>query len=238
MKAANDNKKPVRREMFGPWVNTQEWAVRIGSRFFCNWTVCKNGHVSKHSAKDGRCCECGKDRRRKSYWSNPELARAKAMESHFLNRDRELARMKEYSELNADEIQARHKAYREENRERRAEQAKEWHAANKDRDIQYRQEHQELYATHARNRRARLRDSGGAHTAEDIAELLRLQKYKCVECGASIRKRVNRHVDHIMPIALGGRNDKSNLQVLCAFCNLSKNDLHPLEFAKRKGRLV
>jgi hypothetical protein len=33
---------------------------------------------------------------------------------------------------------------------------------------------------------------------------------------------VGLHIDHIRPVSLGGSNDPSNLQLLCARCNLSK----------------
>lgn len=37
-------------------------------------------------------------------------------------------------------------------------------------------------------------------------------------CGS----RDNLHVDHIVPLACGGSNDATNLQVLCGACNMSK----------------
>lgn len=41
---------------------------------------------------------------------------------------------------------------------------------------------------------------------------------KCVHCGSS----ENLQVDHIVPVALGGKTELSNLQVLCKLCNCSK----------------
>jgi len=49
---------------------------------------------------------------------------------------------------------------------------------------------------------------------------------KCVLCGAApeVDSAVRLHVDHIVPRSKGGSNDMSNLQVLCAECNLGKSN--------------
>jgi hypothetical protein len=48
--------------------------------------------------------------------------------------------------------------------------------------------------------------------------------FKCVLCGASPATSVtcNLHVDHIVPLAQGGRNEIKNLRTLCDSCNLGK----------------
>ena len=45
--------------------------------------------------------------------------------------------------------------------------------------------------------------------------------YRCVRCG---RKNVDLEVDHIFPIAKGGKSNFSNLQTLCHRCNALKSD--------------
>ena len=45
--------------------------------------------------------------------------------------------------------------------------------------------------------------------------------YRCVRCG---RKNVDLEVDHIFPIAKGGKSIFSNLQTLCHRCNAIKSD--------------
>jgi 5-methylcytosine-specific restriction endonuclease McrA len=51
--------------------------------------------------------------------------------------------------------------------------------------------------------------------------LLRMQRHTCQMCGRNgDHSRIE--VDHIIPIALGGSNDFSNLQLLCLSCNRSK----------------
>ena len=67
--------------------------------------------------------------------------------------------------------------------------------------------------------------SGGKHTAADIMELRTLQNHRCARCKVDVQHGF--HVDHIMPLALGGSNTKENLQILCQKCNLSKGAKHP-----------
>jgi hypothetical protein len=47
---------------------------------------------------------------------------------------------------------------------------------------------------------------------------------KCARCGADITMELvsEGHIDHIVPLSLGGCNDLVNLQLLCEQCNLKK----------------
>ena len=47
-------------------------------------------------------------------------------------------------------------------------------------------------------------------------------RYRCADCGAT-NKETTLHIDHIKPLARGGTNHISNLQVLCERCNLVKH---------------
>lgn len=49
---------------------------------------------------------------------------------------------------------------------------------------------------------------------------------KCVQCGSEEKL----HIDHIIPISRGGREDEDNMQVLCRTCNLKKGK--GLDFTK------
>lgn len=181
--------------------------------------MCKYLHTSGVN-KNGRCKQCAIDA---------------VMRYHWKNRDKELEKMRQY-DIKTGGRKAYRKKYNKENREHRRLKSAEWHYKNKDRTAKYRDDRKSLYAAHARNRRARIAEVGGVHNAEDIENLLFLQKFKCPNCGACVKDKF--HVDHITPIALGGHNDKRNLQILCPSCNLKKNRKDPIVWAQENGRLL
>lgn len=43
------------------------------------------------------------------------------------------------------------------------------------------------------------------------------------------------HVDHVLPLSRGGRNNSRNLLAACAPCNQSKGTLTPEQWAARDG---
>lgn len=69
-----------------------------------------------------------------------------------------------------------------------------------------------------------------------ISSLSVLQRGRCAYC----RKPISGvpHVNHIIPKAAGGSNERSNLQLTCKRCNLSKNARDPIVFAQSMGMLL
>lgn len=53
--------------------------------------------------------------------------------------------------------------------------------------------------------------------------------YHCAYCGRPIRKK-DADVDHMIPRALGGTNDASNLCIACQRCNRQKGKMDPEEY--------
>lgn len=100
-----------------------------------------------------------------------------------------------------------------------------WRANNRD--------HARAYTA---KRRERINKSGGNYTKHDVAKIRELQNNKCAACKVCLSGGY--HVDHIMPIALGGTNCPDNLQVLCPPCNLSKHAKDPIAWANERGLLI
>lgn len=53
-------------------------------------------------------------------------------------------------------------------------------------------------------------------------EVLRAGGFRCAACGVRADEGARLHIDHIVPVAAGGSNDRANLQLLCADCNIGK----------------
>lgn len=61
-------------------------------------------------------------------------------------------------------------------------------------------------------------------TKELRKEIMERDNYTCGICGKYMPDEVGLHIDHIVPVAKGGKTVRSNLQVLCSKCNGRKSD--------------
>lgn len=87
---------------------------------------------------------------------------------------------------------------------------------------------------YAQNRRARI---GGDKLSPGLVEkLFHLQRGRCACCSARLLKSY--HLDHIMPLALGGRNVDANMQLLNQRCNNRKHAKHPVAYMQERGFLL
>lgn len=116
----------------------------------------------------------------------------------------------------------------------------EWRKANPERhrlnEAAWRASNPDKIRIKARNRRAKKRKVGGTLSMGIAKKLLALQKGKCACCGLPLGD--DYHLDHIMPLALGGSNTDDNIQLLRAKCNLQKSAKHPVDFMQERGLLL
>jgi 5-methylcytosine-specific restriction endonuclease McrA len=108
-----------------------------------------------------------------------------------------------------------------------------WRAANPDK---YREGKRQRKNAHKHRRRAQTKGANGRFTATCVKDILTQQRHKCAYCRTSIKKA--RHLDHIVPLALGGTNDRQNIQGLCPDCNISKGAMDPIAFARQEFGLL
>lgn len=69
-----------------------------------------------------------------------------------------------------------------------------------------------------------------------ISRLGAAQRWKCVVCKCDISSAY--HVDHITPLAKGGKHEPTNIQLLCPTCNVKKSDKDPIRFMQERGFLL
>jgi hypothetical protein len=129
-----------------------------------------------------------------------------------------------YEEANRDRLRRLRAAWRATNTDRLRASARAWRERNRSRV-------REL-AQHRRSRTA----AGDRLSLGLTAKLFRLQKGRCACCRKPLGKDF--HLDHILPLALGGRNIDENIQLLRAKCNRQKCAAHPVDFMQRRGFLL
>lgn len=213
---------------------TRKAAKAAGAKRYFTGKPCPKGHISERYTVKGTCIACLRIEWDSLYESN-----------HTGLRERRRIASSAYREANLEVVREKARAHSRKVYESRKPYIEAWLAANAEkvresrraRDATLSEEQRENRRVHVRNRRARKRGNGGKHTADQIRDLLVRQRHKCPFCSANLRRGF--HADHIMPLALGGSNDISNIQLLCPTCNDSKGYSHPIVWAqKKRGRLL
>lgn len=192
---------------------------------------------------------------RKRYLAKREGAIAYAKQYREQNRDAILQALKDWrarnrvhvAEYNARYIEVyksldpvRWKAYSAQYRVTHGPRLREWarshYERNKDRlnaiSRQWYYANKSIAKQYSHTRRARLRGNGGRLSYGIIRKLYAKQEGRCACCGASLVSGY--HLDHIMPIVLGGTNTDDNVQLLTPRCNLQKGATHPDEFMRTR----
>lgn len=157
------------------------------------------------------------------------------------NKDRLIAGTKAWQEANPEKYMQYQRSYQSANRHRAIERKKQWRAKNSDWEKAYgrkwRQANLPRLVINAQRRRARIKGVGGDLSHDIHVRLMKIQKGKCAVCHTDLKKS-GHHLDHHMPLALGGSNTDSNMQLLCPPCNLSKGPKHPVDFMRARGFLL
>jgi 5-methylcytosine-specific restriction endonuclease McrA len=59
----------------------------------------------------------------------------------------------------------------------------------------------------------------------EVVDLEECQCGRCALCGVILDKGVEPQIDHVVPVALGGKSEMANYQILCRRCNVGKGKL-------------
>lgn len=165
------------------------------------------------------------ERKRKYYEVNSAQEKRRASNYYYANREEINKERREYRIANREAVNLLSRRYYAENRDWLRAQSKAWRDRN-----------QEKVRACRSNAKAIRRAAYGRLTANIIPRLFKLQRGKCACCGKPLGD--NYHLDHIMPIALGGTNIDSNVQLLRAECNHQKHAKHPVDFMRQRGFLI
>jgi 5-methylcytosine-specific restriction endonuclease McrA len=164
--------------------------------------------ASKHDGLSSSCKVCKNAANAKWNTANPEKFKAYNAKWLAANSGQHKAAVAKWQAANPEKL--RQKVAR-------------WRAANPDAE-----------RIHAQNRRAR---NVGTLSKGLAAKLFKLQRGKCA-CGCKRPLGDDYHMDHRMPLALGGTNTDENIQLLTATCNRQKSAKHPIDFMHERGFLL
>lgn len=189
----------------------------------------------KGISRYGKCSQCDEQARSnglclkhyKASWyeQHREKMGAASKARYNANKAEILKANKERYGKNKDRRRAKNAALYQQKKDIVKQKNKEWRLANL-----------EKCAAYAANRRARRRGADGSYTGKEVTALLLKQKGRCAICRGKLPAAY--HKDHIIPLALGGANWISNIQLLCPPCNLTKGAKDPIEFMRQMGALL
>ena len=189
---------------------------------------------------NGKCKACSQAAGAKYRAKNQDKIKAYCAAYRAENPEKTKAACVAYRKANPDKAKAQSAAWRASNPEKMKALVAAWALANHDRKMASNAKHRALnpdaYRIYWQNREAQKRNAGGVLSKGLESKLLKLQKGKCACCGLPLGD--NYHLDHIMPIALGGANTDSNIQLLRQRCNNQKHAKHPVDFMQERGFLL
>lgn len=216
---------------------------------------CKKCQCETERYKDGHCRPCANRRSAAHRKENPDMAKRQKSAWSANNKEQISAQKAAYYAKNRDRIRAAQNKNAKINPERKSATNAKWKADNKERirlaTVQRNQEKREVIRSqnsawkkanpeavkiYKQNRRARKRSNGGVLSRGLSEKLFTLQRAKCACCGLPLGD--NYHLDHIMPLALGGSNTDDNIQLLRQRCNNQKYSKHPIDFMQERGFLL
>ena len=186
--------------------------------------------------KTGRCKPC----KVVYYAANREKALAYKSAWYTANREKMIAASSAWRAVNREKARAAVIAWYAANREKVLAYGAAWRAINPEKVLangaSWRAANPEKCRIYNQNRKARKRANGGKLSSDLSAKLFKLQRGKCTCCGQPLGDDF--HLDHVIPLALGGANEDSNIQLLRAECNLKKSSKHPVDFMQSRGFLL
>jgi len=196
-----------------------------------------------------------KNKTKERYFNNLDESRAASRQRAAIDPDRNNKRAKEWRAKNLERARAAGRQRAARDSEKNSKRAREWRAENleyaRETCLEWRSENLEYAREYSRKayaankfrhreyrakRRTRIKAQLGVVSPNIINTLFREQHGFCHNpyCMADLVFVKSFHLDHIMPLALGGMHEDANLQLLCSGCNLSKGAKHPDEWdAKR-----
>lgn len=198
---------------------------------------CKRAYDAEYRKK---CAEKVAVAKKKAYDAKRDEYIKKSALRYAANKDQIATENKKYRQNHQHAVLERKKNYRQNNKEKIARSEKEYYEKNKEYVLERCRKYSLANPHVAVNAFARRRSRIGEDKLSTgiFTKLFDMQSGKCNGCQTplgSIRRKI--HIDHIMPLARGGRNIDENVQLLCARCNQTKSAKHPEDWKRQKPQM-
>ncbi|TWW38974.1 HNH endonuclease [Pseudomonas aeruginosa] len=200
-------------------------ALAAGLTRYFTGKPCIHGHISQRSTSNKTCLECHSARKAEHYLTNRQHYDRYHSAYRKAHRAECRAYGKKWADANKEKIRLKGVASRAANRESLLVRKRE-----------YAKQNREKYNIYSSNRRARVRNAEGRHTASDIRRIFEFQRGRCANCLIMLNSRYE--IDHIVALSRGGSNWPSNIQLLCMPCNRSKHAMDPIAWKQAQGMLI
>ena len=189
---------------------------------FCKDSKTTDGYFYK-------CKECQSIHYKKYYEENKEKEKIRYKKYYEENKEKESIRQKKYYEENKEKKSIRQKKYYEENKEKIKKYNKNYNEEHK----AEKKEYQKKYSKTLKGReviRFRRHKKRIAYENTDITVEWLIQQKKenefCELCGTKMNNTnyhsAQAHLDHIIPLNIGGKHIMENVRFICAKCNQSR----------------
>jgi 5-methylcytosine-specific restriction endonuclease McrA len=196
-------------------------AKKSGLAYYFTGLPCSKGHVAKKQVSSYSCYECATNRKKEKEERRGIIRRPRNEEER---KERRLAALKKYEDANPEKLKESQRKYKAAHPEKRKTTVASWQKRNP-----------EALRIKQQNRRAQ-KFLGGGVSKGIQKKLFDLQRGLCPCCLMPLGE--DYHLDHRMPLALGGEHEDRNMQLLRAICNLQKSAKHPVDFMQSRGFLL
>lgn len=168
-----------------------------------------------------------------------DLSKQRTKKWYLENKQKAAEYSRKYKAIKKHELSEYGKLYYAVNKEKIKEYSRKWSLENREKINKTRAKRRkinpEIHRSSSRKRKSRIAVCGDLGIGL-VDKLLKLQRCKCACCGLPLGK--NYHMDHIIPLALGGAHTDDNIQLLRAKCNMQKSAKHPVDFMQSRGFLL
>lgn len=159
-----------------------------------------NRNRSSSTNCTGNCKECQKETSRKSY---DKLKGTRDHKEYYAkNREKKLERSRQYYQENKDKVLAGQKKYHQTKKGQKA-----------------------MQRSHAKRRYLLEKNAGIPYTTEMCIDRDKMggDRPICVLCGKPIQHDRDIHMEHLIPVVMGGKNCFTNVGCAHSLCNLQKS---------------